>query len=654
VQFSASVTGTSNTGVTWSVNGVAGGNSSVGTITASGLYTAPTQPGSYTITATSVADSTKTASATLTVNASGNVAILPPAATIITGGTQQFSGYINNVTSTALTWSVDGVSGGSATVGTISNTGLYKGPSAVGAHTITATSTANPSLSATASITVTNQSAGSVLTYHNDDARDGAFTQETTLTPQNVNSAQFGKLFSYHVDGQVYAQPLYMPAVNIAGSIHELVFVETQGDGVYAFDATPAQKVWWSVRLGSSVTKNDATGVNPVVGILSTPVIDASTSTMYVVAEACCGTDPTPFYLHALDITTGADKFGGPVNITASVTGTEGTPTAHTISLEDFCYQRMGLALNPVTNDIEIAFGSCDHGWLLAYNKTSLQQTAVFNDTPDGMGGGLWASGGAPAIDDITGDIYLMSGVDAGDQNFTDMQYNDSFVRLNPHTLAVLDYFTPDNNLILAENDADLGSGSNILMPNNSSSTPHETIGGGKDGNVFVVNRDNMGMFHTTNDVIQTQYIGTKQYNNIFSTPAYWNGSLYFHSNADVLKAFSWESSTGLMSTSPSSAGVNVYGQHGATPSISSNGNSNGIIWDIDNSAYNQDTPSSSGLSVLHAYDASNVGVELYNSAQAGSRDTAGLALKFTVPTIAGGKVFVPSGDQITVYGLLP
>jgi hypothetical protein len=287
-----------------------------------------------------------------------------------------------------------------------------------------------------------------------------------------------------------------------------------------------------------------------------------------------------------------------------------------------------------------------------SYDKTTLQQTAIFNDTPDDNGGGgLWSSGGAPAIDDTTGDLYLMSGVDAGDQITTG--YDDSFLRLNPADLSVLDYFTPDDNLTLEMNDADLGSGSNILLPG-SSSYPHETVGGGKDGNIFVVNRDHMGSFDSTNNVIQTVHTGTRQYNNIFSTPVYWNGSIYFHCNDDVLRAFSWSTSTGLMSTQPTSSATAVYGMHGATASLSANGTMNGIIWDIDNSNYNENSPPLSGAAVLHAYDATNVATELYNSSQAGSRDTAGLALKLTVPTIAGGRVFVPTSSELDVYGLLP
>jgi hypothetical protein len=650
-QFTATVVGYSNTSVTWSVDGVSGGNSSVGTINSSGLYTAPAQVGNHTVTATSVANSSLSANGAATVF---TLSVSPGPSTVAPGGTQQYTATDQGLSEGTVTWSVDGVTGGNSTTGTISTTGLYTAPEATGQHTIAATPPSYPALTVTTTITVINTSSGAVLTYHNDDARDGAFTQETTLTTANVNSTQFGKIAAYAVDGQIYAQPLYLPAVTIAGASRAVVYTVTQNNTVYAFDATGTQSApFWKINLGTHVTKNDAEGVNPYVGILSTPLIDATTNTLYLVSETS-GT-PVPFYLHALDVTSGAEKFGGPVAINASVTGTEGTGTSHTITLGTDCYQRMGLALDPVTNSIVIPFGSCTHGWVLAYDKTSLHQTAVFNDTPnDNGGGGLWASGGAIAIDDITGDLYLMSGVDEGDEITTG--YSDSFLRLDPTNLSVLDYFTPDNAQILEQNDVDLGSGSNILVPNNSSNTPHETIGGGKDGNIFVVNRDEMGSFSPNqNNVIQTVHTGTQQYNNIFSTPVYWNGSIYYHSSVDVLRAFSWSASTGLMSTSPTSSATTVYNQHGATPSLSADGSdTNGIIWDTDNSNYVQSDPSSSGPLVLHAYDATNVASELYNSTQAGTRDTAGLALKFTVPTIASGKVFVPTGDELDIYGLLP
>jgi hypothetical protein len=655
-QFTATAQGLSSPVFSWSVNQVSGGNSAIGTITPAGLYTAPVTAGTYTI-AASVTNASGTTSASVTVI---NFTVSPSTATVDPSATQQFTAAIQGSSGATFTWSVDGVAGGNATTGTVSAAGLYTAPAALGGHTVTATTTTAPTVSANVAVTVVNASTGAVLTYHNDDARDGAFAQETTLTPANVNSTQFGKLFSYSVDGQIYAQPLYLPQIIIAGGTHDVVYVETQNNSVYAFDATGIQTTpFWQINLGAPVTKNDYSGVSPVVGILSTPVIDSTTNTMYVFAESS-STDG-PFYLHALDVTTGAEKFGGPVAVTGTVAGTGGDSSGGNITLETSCYQRMALALDPITNAIYIPFGSCTHGWVLAYDKTTLAQTAIFNDTPDGDGGGLWASGGAPAIDDITGDLYLMSGVDELSPGVGDPVtngYNDSFLRLDPMNLSVLDYFTPDDNFTLAENDADLGSGSNILVLNNSSSTPHETIGGGKDGNIFVINRDNMGGYNPDpplNKVIQTVLTGTQEYNNIFSTPVYWNesGSIYFHCSHDVLRAFSWNATTGLLSTTPTSIGTTTYTTHGATASLSANGAANGIIWDIDNSAY-VDTGTGSGPSVLHAYNATNVAIELYNSAQAGSRDTAGAALKFTVPTIAGGRVFVATSTELDVYGLLP
>jgi hypothetical protein len=654
-QFTATAQGLSAPVFSWSVDDAAGGSNTVGIISTAGLYSAPATPGTHTISA-SVANTPGSASAAVTVI---GFAVTPSTAIINPSATQPFAAAVQGSTETTFTWSVDGVAGGNATTGTISTSGLYTAPSALGAHTVTATTTTTPPVSADAAATVVNYAPGAVLTYHNDDARDGAYTQEVSLTPANVKSTQFGKLFSYSVDGQIYAQPLYLPQIPMAGATHNVVYVETQNNSVYAFDATGVQPTpFWQVNLGAPVTKNDYSGVSPVVGILSTPVIDATTNTIYVFAESSGGAGP--FHLHALDVTTGAEKFGGPVLVTGTVPGTGGETSDGNITLGTECYQRMGLALNPVTNAIYIPFGSCTHGWVLAYDKTTLAQIAIFNDTPDGDGGGLWASGGAPAIDDTTGDLYLMSGVDqlpSGQGDPVTNGYNDSVLRLNPTNLSVLDYFTPDDNFTLAANDVDLGAGSNILLPDNSSSTPHETIGGGKDGNIFVVNRDKMGGYNPppvdTNNVIQTVQTGTQQYNNIFSTPVYWNGSIYYHCNQDVLRAYGWSSSTGLLSTTPTSTATPVYSMHGATPSLSANGNVNAIIWDIDNSAYNQ-TGLGSGPSVLHAYDATNVATELYNSSQAGSRDTAGAALKFTVPTIAAGKVFVPTSTELDVYGLLP
>ncbi len=647
-QFTATLQGVTNAGFTWSATG--------GTISSSGLYTSPSTVGTYTVTATSTLDSALTASATVSVFV---FTISPTTATIAPSSTQQFTATIQGLTNTSVTWSVDGIADGNATTGTITSGGLYSAPAAIGAHKVTATSVAAPTFSVTASLTVINVAQAAVLTYHNDDARDGQYLEEVNLTPSNVNSTQFGKLLSYPVDGQVYAQPLYISQLSIAGGTYDVVFVETQNNSVYAFDADATSpqtaQTFWHVgpsTLGPSVYKGDLYGVNPNVGILSTPVIDASTNTMYLMVETSnTGPNGTPFFLHAINITTGLDQAGSPVAINASYNGD---------NLETSCYQRMGLALSPVTNWIYIPFGSCDWGWVVAYDKTSLAQEAVFESTNGAGGGGFWASGGASAIDDTNGNVYLMSGTDYDDQwiqappNYSQVGYNDSFLNLNPTTLDVQSSFTPSDNYALSASDIDLGSGSNVLVPGNST-YPLVTIGGGKDGNVFVLNPLDMGGFTSTNNVIQTVQICTNGNDNIFSTPVYWNGTIYYHCDGYAISAYSWNASTTQMSTMPTSKGTTVFNTHGATPSLSANGNTNGIIWDIDNSNYIFKLGVPQGPSVLHAYDATNVATELYNSSQAANgRDTAGQALKFTVPTIANGKVFVPTSTELDVYGLLP
>jgi hypothetical protein len=649
-QFAALIQGLSNTAVTWSIDGITGGNSTVGTITANGLYTAPNAIGTHTIGATSQQFTSAVATTQVTIF---TVSVSPGFTLLDPGATQQYTASIQGLSNTGVTWSVDGSAGGNSTVGTITANGLYTAPNATGAHTIEAISEALTSAVATTQVTIVNVSQSAVLTYHNDDRRDGAYTQEVTLTPSNVNSNQFGKILSYPVDGQIYAQPLYMPQLTINGATHDVVFVETQNNSVYALDADATASTpttFWHVNLGPPIPVYDSGGPWPNVGILSTPVIDATTNTMYVVAHVSNAS--TWYELHALDITTGKDKIN-PVSMTASYSGD---------SLGNGCYQRMGLGLDPVTNLIYAAIGSCPNGWIMAYDKFSLARKAVFESTNAAQGGGFWASGGAPAIDDATGNVYLMSGTDYDDQwispppGYTQTGYNDSFLYLNPTTLAVESYFSPDNNYVLSENDADLGSGSNVLVPGNTQ-YPLETIGGGKDGNVFVINPLDMGGFNSTNNVIQQIHTGTQQYNNIFSTPVYWNGSLYIHCNHDVLRAFSWNAGADAgqqLSSGPTSVSSTAFGMHGATASLSANGNSNGIIWDIDNSSYANTNPDASGPAVLHAYDATNVANELYNSAQAGSRDQAGQALKFTVPTIANGRVFVPTANELDIYGLLP
>ena len=505
------------------------------------------------------------------------------------------------------------------------------------------TPTPTPSVSASAS----------VLTYHNDDQRTGLNASETILNPSNVNVSTFGRVFSYPVDGQVYAQPLVVAGLsNIAGGTHNVVFVATEHNSVYAFDADHlSPNALWQKNLGPSVPSSAVEGVAPEKGITGTPVIDGATDTLYVVAETQGGV----FKLHALDLHDGSEKFGGPSQVTATVAGTGFDSVGGTITLETSCLQRPGLAL--VNGVVFIAFGACPHGWLLGYTAASLQQVSKINTTPNGGGGALWMSGGAPATDGL-GNLYLMTGVDFGDPA---PGFNDAFLKLRAADLSVLDSFTPSNEAFLRGNDADLGSGAPMLLPDNTSGHPHELVGGGKDGRVFVIDRDHMGGFNpptnpacdntstpptSCDNVVQTiPNISNSQFDNIFESPAYFNGLVYFHPQTATLQAFQYNNGT----LSHAASASTIFGDHGATPSISANGNGGGIVWEVQSDAW-----ATKGPAILHASDAANVAHELYNSSQAANgRDTAGPAVKFVTPTIANGRVYVGTGNALNVYGLL-
>lgn len=652
-QFTAAVTPEPNLGVVWSVDGVAGGNNSAGTIDGNGLYTAPATSGTHNVTATSKDDPTSSATAQVTVP--GGISITPATARVAANASQQFTASPTDPSLLPVTWSVDGHAGGSSATGTISNSGLYTAPASAGSHTIMAISSTNTTVSASAQVTVVAPDFGSVsvLTYHNDGQRTGLNPNETILTPSNVNASSFGKQFSYPVDGQVYAQPLFVSSLsNIAGGTHNVVFVATEHNSVYAFDADGlSPQALWQKNLGPSVASKAVEGVSPEKGITGTPVIDPTTDTLYVVAENQGGV----FKLHALDLHDGSEKFGGPVQVTATTPGTGFDSVNGNITLEKSCLQRPGLGL--LNGVVFVAFGGCPHGWILGYNASSLQQVSKFNTTPNGGGGALWMSGGAPAFDSA-GNLYVMTGVDFGDPA---PGFNDSFLKLNPADLSVLDSFTPSNEAFLRQNDADLGSGAPMVLPDNASSHPHELVGGGKDGRVFVLDRDHMGGFNpptnpacdgtstpptSCDNVVQTiPDIGISQFDNIFSTPAYFNGVVYFHPQTGTLQAYSYSNGT-LASAGFASI---TFGDHGATPSVSANGNSGGIVWEIQTDAWE-----SNGPAILHAYDAGNIADELYNSSQAASgRDTAGPAVKFTTPTVANGRVYVGTGNELDVYGLI-
>ena len=494
-----------------------------------------------------------------------------------------------------------------------------------------------------------------VVTQHNDNARTGQNLQETILTRSNVNVSTFGKLWSYAVDGDVYAQPLYVPNVAIPGKgIHNVIYVATEHDSVYALDAdSVGENPLWQTSfidpLHEVTTESDndvnCDAIAPEIGITSTPVIDTSTNTIYVLAA-------TKEYgslfhrLHALDITTGAEKFGGPVAIQATYPGTGDGSSGGILTFNPVMHlNRAGLLMS--NGNIYLTWASyCDnspfHGWVMAYDKTILQQNGVWVTTPNGGDGGIWMSGAGIAADP-SGNLFLATGNGTFETSGNPVDFGDSILKmtLNGNSFNVIDYFTPYDQQYLDVNDLDLGSGGVLLLPDQSGPHIHELVQAGKTGSIYVVDRDNMGHFNSTDNSQIVQNI-TGQIGGLYSAPAYWNNNVFFGGAQDRVKAFSLNN--GLLSATPTSSSPTTFGWPGQTPTISANGTSNAILWALGK------TPTTA---VLHAYDATNLAHELYNSAQDQSRDNPGSAVKFAVPTVANGKVYVGTVQQVSAYGIL-
>ncbi len=525
--------------------------------------------------------------------------------------------------------------------------------------------------------------AASVLTFRYDGSLDGLDSQETVLTPSNVTSDQFGKLYSMPVDGQVYAQPLNVPSLAIPGEgTHNVLFIATENDSVYADDADNGNTLWHDsldnpsagVTPVPSGDLPDPYAIAPMVGITSAPVIDPTTDTLYVVAytKDVSGSSVSYEYsLYALDAATGAEIDGGPVTIFGSVNGTgEGNDgQGHVVFNALQQDQRPALLL--LNGVVYVSFASWGdsqpyHGWVMGYRAATLQQVAVFNGTPNGAEGGIWLNNGGMATDGTY--IYLSTGNGTFDTTLNssgfpiDGDYGDSVIKLavdpsssptnqniNGWGLKVGDYFTPDNEQTLDDDDLDLDSGGIMLLPPQPGPYPKELVAAGKQGTIYVINCDNMGKFNPdANDNVQELdgVLGSDgTLGGSFDTPAYFNGDVYYGGVGDDLEAF--QVNDGLLSTSPSSESANAFQYPGASPIVSANGTSDGIVWALETSNALQSP------AVLYAYDASNLSDELYNSQQVASRDQAGLAVRFMAPVVANGKVFVATDGEIDVYGLL-
>jgi hypothetical protein len=605
------------------------------------------------------------------------VLVSPKATSVTPSQTVQYTATISGVQTSNVTWSVDGVNGGDSSVGTISSAGLYTPPPAAGSHTITATNVANTKQSASVPVVVSGFSG--IFTHHNDNLRTGQNSDETALTTGNVNKSQFGKLFSQPVDGQVYAQPLWVPSVNMAAQgVHNVVVVATQHDSVYAFDADqPVAALWHTSFINPSIGVTTipradierGLDISPEIGITSTPVIDAANGILYVEARTkdtrgtatCPGPNNTgsPYFhsLHALDIATGAEKPGSPVMICAQVPGTGYDNYGGIVYLNTTRQNnRAGLLL--LNGVVYIAFASLEditpyHGWVLGYTYTgsAFNQVTVFNYTPNGYKAGIWhGGGGIPA--DASGNLYVSTGTGSFDNS---VGGGISFAKLTPSgsTLNVTDYFSPFNQAYLTIEmiNLDLSSSGPMLLPDQSGSVPHLAIFCGKTGTIYLVNRDNMGKFHASGDnVTQALYAtigGISTPSGNWGTPAYFNGQIYMQGVKDVLKQFGL--SNDLLSGGPLAVGADIVGYPGATPAISSNGIQNGIVWVVQS-----DGAATGRAATLRAYDAANITHELYNTGLNGKKDVAGPAVKFAVPTVANGKVYVPTASELDVYGLQP
>ncbi len=667
MQFSAVVQNAASTAVNWQVNAVSGGNTTVGTIDASGFYTAPNavpNPPTVTITAVLQTDPSKAGSSSVTIQQDGSLSISPALSSLTTSQTLQLQVSTPGFTNSGVTWAVDGVPSANtnATTGTISATGYYTSPGSPGIHVITAALKANPGAVGQAQVEITGFPG--TLTWRNDNARSGVNSQELVLAPATVNSNSFGKLFSCPLDGYAYAQPLYVPNLSIPGNgTHNVIFVATEKDTVFAFDAdaSPCNQLWHTslIPAGSEAVPMPnlditSTDIVPYVGITGTPVISLDLSNLYVVAKTrTIGANPVySQQIFALDLATGSPNIlqtGAPVATPAGPTST------FSALLEN---QRAALLLDNGT--VYVAFGSHGgqgdyQGWLLGFGDTTLQRTGAFDAAPNGIGGGIWQSGGGPSADP-NHNVFVLTGDGPFDAIPGGPNYINSLLQLDTSgAYFVAGYFSPCNETTLGSED--FGASAPVLVdPVGAASEPHFIASGSKDGSLYVMNRDTLGQFEfdatcpDTASQVQTIPVGDGP---ILSTPLYWNNAIYVAAGNGKLKAFPMPG--GVLASSPlSSQSPETFGAQGATPVVSYNAASSGangaILWLIDSSGalVTPNTPA-----ILRAFDPNNLSNEIYNSAMVVPRDNAGLAVKFTVPTVANGKVYVGTQTELDVYGLL-
>jgi hypothetical protein len=508
-------------------------------------------------------------------------------------------------------------------------------------------------------ISATGTFAQNVLTYHNNNARTGWNTAETTLTTANVNSTTFGKLFELTVDGLVDAEPLYLSAVPVQGVTHNVLIVATENDSVYAYDADSGAQLWKITTLLAGENPSDDRGcgqVVPQIGITSTPVIGrpaGSNGVIYVVAMSKDSSGDYHQRLHALDATTGNELYKGPVEITGTYPGTGDDSSGGYVNFDPAQYkERSGLL--QVGNMIYLTWAShCDirpyTGWVMGYNATTLAQKTIINVTPNGNEGAIWGAGGGLTADS-GGNIFFLDANGIFDTTLnasgfpSSGDYGNAFIRLSTKGgLSMGDYFEMDNGVSESDSDTDLGSGAAILLPNmkdSSGNTVQLAAGAGKDSNLYIVNRSMMGHFSSGSNNIYQELAGVLP-GGMWSSPAFFGNKLYYGPVGQPLMAFAFTAAK--LAAKPVASTTTSFGYPGTTPSGSSNGSKNGIVWATENT----------NPAVLHAYNAANL-VELYNTNQAaGGRDNFGAGNKFITPLIINGKVYVGTTTGVGVFGLL-
>jgi len=499
-----------------------------------------------------------------------------------------------------------------------------------------------------------------VLTYHYDPTRQGLNALENTLTLSKVNSNSFGKVGFFPVDGKVDGQPLYVHELVVSNLPHNTLFVVTENDSVYAFDADTGTQLWQATALEHGETPSDDLGCNlisPTIGITSTPVIDlhqGRNGAIYFVAMSKDSAGNYHQRLHALDITTGEELFGGPAEILATYPGTGDNSENGQVIFDPRQYA-VRAALLELNGAIYMAFTShCDFrpytGWVMGYGATTLAQTSVLNLTPNGAEGAIWMAGVGLAAD-TQGYIYLLDANGSFDSTLNGQRFpnngdfGNGFLKIaTSPQLTVADYFQPYNTAEESEQDVDLGSGGAMVLPDLTDSTGrtrHLVIGAGKDGHIYVLDRNNMGKFHPGNNSQIFQDVANGLPGGVWGGPAYFNGTIYYGNNLGPIRAFNL--TNGQLPDLPGSQTSLLFAYPGALPSLSANGASNGIVWAVENT----------NPAVLHAYDAANLIRELYNSNQAGTRDQFGPGNKFITPVVANGKVFVGTTNGVAVFGLL-